>query len=164
MIFGTVLLQMRQHDRALLEMDRAIALSPNYAECHALRGLVLGFMGETEAAVAAIETALRLNPRAPGYYHLMAGRAHLARRDFAAALAPLQRAVGLAPAMTQIHVSLAVALDGLGRRGGAEAEVAEVRRLNPTVGVAQIAKVLLYQDETVLDDQLTRLAALGLPE
>jgi len=163
-IFAVTLLLMHKHERALAELDRAIALSPSFAEPYAQRANVLGFMGRSVEAIEAVMSAVRLNPHSPGYYHLMHGRALLAVRQFADAIAPLGRAVSLSPKMTQIHVALAVAYAGVGRDADARTEVAEIRALTPRFTRAYAGKVLPYLDHSVLDEQLALLAEAGLPE
>ncbi len=49
-------------DRALLDFDEAVRRSPLAAEAHHCRALALADLGRTEEALAACETALRLEP------------------------------------------------------------------------------------------------------
>jgi adenylate cyclase len=47
---------------ARAEADKAIALNPNDADSHAMRGGTLIFIGEPEEALRSFDMALRLNP------------------------------------------------------------------------------------------------------
>ncbi len=162
--FSMVLLHMHQHDRALAELDRAIALSPSYSEAYAQKANVLGFMSRTDEAIAAVETAIRLNPHSPGWYHLMRGRAYLAVGRLSDALAPLEAAVALSPAMPQGHAALAIAYTGAGQLENARSEVKAIQDMSPGFTCAYLRKTLPYKDRAVLDEQLLVLAAAGLPE
>ena len=47
------------------EMERAIALEPNYAEAHLNKGILLGLARQHAEALASFDTALKLNPNLP---------------------------------------------------------------------------------------------------
>src|ERR1700722_11939253 len=51
MALGNVLLWRREHEGALAEFDRTIALDPNFAQGHAARGLALMYAGEPSRAL-----------------------------------------------------------------------------------------------------------------
>jgi tetratricopeptide (TPR) repeat protein len=53
------------HTLALNTIDRALALNPNSAHCWMAWGMVSVFMNAPEAAIAALETAIRLSPFDP---------------------------------------------------------------------------------------------------
>jgi adenylate cyclase len=57
------------YDEAIRSMQRAITLDANSAEAYVNLALVLTYSGEPAEALVAIETALRLNPKAPQYVH-----------------------------------------------------------------------------------------------
>ena len=50
---------------ALIEIDRALEISPNLAVAHAQRGATLIFIGRPKEGIGAIETSIRLDPRDP---------------------------------------------------------------------------------------------------
>jgi TolB-like protein/Tfp pilus assembly protein PilF len=160
---GMALLHMHQHARAVAELDRGITLSPSFSEVHAQKANVLGFMGRTEEAVASAETALRLNPRAPGYFHLMRGRGLLVGQRYADALAPLETAVSLMPKMPQIRVALAVAYSRLDRAKDARREIAAIRQAAPRFTCDYLRCTLPYRDSAILEDQIATLLKAGLP-
>jgi adenylate cyclase len=58
----------QQHDQAIAEGERAIALDPNNADSYAFHGDVLRFAGRPEEALRMVEQAMRLNPRYPSIY------------------------------------------------------------------------------------------------
>ena len=83
----------RQGEDGLAAVDRALALSPNMAEAHAIRSRILGRRGEAAAAAAEIDAALRLDPesfevnRAAGYWHFRQKRLPDAIRHYEKAMA-----------------------------------------------------------------------------
>jgi adenylate cyclase len=52
----------KDHERWGREIDRALALSPNYATAHLTKGNLHTYTGEPAKAIACIEQATRLNP------------------------------------------------------------------------------------------------------
>ena len=60
--FAVALLFHREHDRALAEARRSIALAPNYARGHLFVARILTFSGNAAAAIKAIHASMRLDP------------------------------------------------------------------------------------------------------
>ena len=58
----------KQHDKAIAEVERAIALDPNDADGYAWLGAILDFAGRPEEAIGLAEKAMRLNPHYPPLY------------------------------------------------------------------------------------------------
>lgn len=66
-----------QHEKAIEEGEKAIALDPNSADDYALfGGQVLVFSGKPEEGALSLEKAIRLNPIAPSWYLHMLGMAY----------------------------------------------------------------------------------------
>ena len=61
-ILGRVHVFHQQYERAKAEMDRAIAVNPNDAHGLAGRGNILMWLGQTDAAIEALEVARRIDP------------------------------------------------------------------------------------------------------
>src|SRR5262249_29008946 len=67
----------QQYEQAIAEGERAIALDPNNADSYECQATALEFAGRPEAALRAIEQAMRLNPRYPPIYLFHLGRTYL---------------------------------------------------------------------------------------
>ena len=61
-ILGRVLVSHQQYGQAKAEMERAIAVNPNDAHGLAGRGNILMWLGQTDAAIEALELARRIDP------------------------------------------------------------------------------------------------------
>jgi TolB-like protein/DNA-binding winged helix-turn-helix (wHTH) protein/tetratricopeptide (TPR) repeat protein len=119
-------------DRALEAADRAIELNPSDAFAYNTRGVTLLWLGRTEDAIAAMETARRFDPvgrgagsafaRVLAYY--TAGRY---RESLAAADADLVRY----PEAAFLHAIRAATLARIGEVAAAHAEAEHVTQLDP---------------------------------
>ena len=73
MALGSVLLWRRDHEGALAECRRMIALDPNFAQGHTATGMALMYAGRAAEALEAIATAMRLDPHySPMVLHFLA--------------------------------------------------------------------------------------------
>jgi serine/threonine-protein kinase len=72
------------------QLQRAVALSPNYAEAHYVLGTALPLVGRLEEALEAIRAALALDPLSASYSEWLA-RFLLYSKDYAGAIAEAQK-------------------------------------------------------------------------
>jgi Tfp pilus assembly protein PilF len=143
---------------SLTAFDRAIALRPDYAEAWDNRGVLLAELGRLDEAAAAIEQAIRLQPRRVSpYYHLTltrplaSGDPHIAAMQ---ALAAQADALSLDDRI-ELDFALAAALDGAGDPEAAFARLAEGNALN---------RARIDYDEAATLGALTRTAELYTPQ
>ena len=61
-ILGRIHIFYHRYEQAMAEMDRAVAINPNNADGLAGRGNTLMWMGQTDAAIEALEAARRIDP------------------------------------------------------------------------------------------------------
>jgi hypothetical protein len=90
---------------ALAALDRALALTPDLAALHALKGDLMRLGGQTGDAAAAYARAARLRPDVPEFLNKLSSAQRLAR-DAASAEASLCKALALAPAFGLARVNL----------------------------------------------------------
>ncbi|NIV47455.1 MAG: tetratricopeptide repeat protein [Gammaproteobacteria bacterium] len=140
-LLARVHLSQFNHDLAILELERAIAINPNDAASHAEQGVVFVYSNRIDAAVRSLETALRNDPNmtAEGLMHL--GMAYYLQNRYEDALAPLKRAVARNPDNVFIHLVLAATYGQLGRTEDAQQSTAAVRRLDPFAQLEQFGRL-----------------------
>lgn len=82
-----------QYDSALLEVGRALKISPQRADLHGLRALILMQLGQTPEAEQSLQQALRLDAVNPdlqnnaGWFYCQTGRSAIAMPYFERAIA-----------------------------------------------------------------------------
>jgi adenylate cyclase len=161
---GFTELFMRQHDRALAALDRAIALNPNSADAHALRGTVLNMFDRPEEGLVEIELAVRHNPHHPDWYLLGIGRAYylLGRHD--EAILPLNRLAEASPNMATGCLMLAANLVALGRDEQAREHVATLLKTYPGLTLNQARSMTPFSRDDLLERYLDELRQAGVPD
>jgi TolB-like protein/Flp pilus assembly protein TadD len=98
----------QQSDQAIAEGERAIALDPNDADSYAHHAEPLISAGRPEAALRAVEQAMRLNPRYPFWYSFFLGWAYRLTGRYAEAITTLKDAIGRNPNFLPPYGNLAV--------------------------------------------------------
>jgi len=130
-LLGTTYYRWQKIDLASDEFDRALELNPNDADTFdALGGLRL-YGGQPDAAIEAMETALRFNPNLgpSGLVHL--GLAYYLKGQYGSAIKTLERALGQYPDLAILHVGLAAAYTRANRAEDAARAATNVRRFHP---------------------------------
>jgi len=108
-------LHYHQHERAIAEAERAIALDPNDPDIFIQMARVLIFAGRPEEAVGFIKRAMRLDPHYPAEYQFIHGLAYFAMGQLEEAVTLLESAVRRNPDVPLWGVALAVTYAHLGR-------------------------------------------------
>ncbi|MFI4935621.1 MAG: TIR domain-containing protein [Caulobacterales bacterium] len=116
-------LYLGEHDIALDEARRTIALNPNFGFGHYRLGQVLLFGGRPAEAIAPIERSLRFSPYDPqlGAMHDSLALAHYQARNYEAAVEQARFAIYLGD--TRAHGLAAASLARLGRLDEARREL-----------------------------------------
>jgi adenylate cyclase len=152
----------RQHDLAIAEGERALALDPNCAVCYSWLATVQNYIGRPEEAIKLAEKALRLDPRNQVNPLMLLGWSYFLARRYEEAIATLKRAITLNPNFLVAHLSLAGVYGELGQEEGARAKAADVLRLSPKFSLEAWGQRLPYKDPAVLERSLAAWRKAGL--
>ncbi len=118
---------------ALMEIDHALAISPNLAVAHAQRGATLIFIGRPKEGLRAIETSIRLDPRDPfsaiRLLHIACGLYFSG--EYEATVEAAKRLSRSYPNFPMIHRWSAAALGQLGRKAEAKEALNKAIHLAP---------------------------------
>lgn len=147
-------------DAALVEADKAITLNASDALAYSLRGSVLMWTGRIPESIAALETALRFDPRlsAAAVFHL--AFAYYLDGRYREALAIAEPELRRSPHLVFLQAVRAAAAAQLGNTEQAHRAAADVRRLDPFFKVEQFGTRLVRPEQRAKAQEGLRKAGL----
>jgi len=147
LLLSSCYLMTRQHEKAIAEGERAIALDPNSADAYAyLGGHVLFFSGKPKEAALLVQKAIRLNPIAPSFYLQALGMAYRETGRYEESITACKKAIKRQPNSIYAYLTLVATYIMLGREDEARAAAAEVLRIDPEFSVEYFAKTRPHID------------------
>jgi adenylate cyclase len=163
MALGNVLLWRRDHEGALAEFHRMIALDPNFAQGHGATGLALMYAGRAADALEPFAIAMRLDPHFPNILLHFLAQANFSLGKYETAAQQLLDRIARNPGTDASRMLLASCYGHLGRAEDARAAWAELLKVNPDFSLMQRAGVLPYKDPRDFQRIAEGLAKAGLP-
>jgi tetratricopeptide (TPR) repeat protein len=124
--------------------------------------MVCIYADELQAALDALATAHRLAPYPPSWLHYQTGLALLWNGDLVASAEAAERYRSLVPDDPYAYALLATIHAFAGREAEAAAMIRELRRRDPSFGVAHLRRSQHYKDPAKLDRVLEVLRRAGL--
>ena len=146
-----------EHDKAVVQAEKAVALNPNSADLHYRLGKVLIFVGRAEESIPEYKKAIRLDPIPPNYFLYSLGYAYAKTDQYNKAINWCEKAVHQQPNDIFAHIMMASVYSFSGRDEEAQAEADEVLRINPKFSLEKYAKVINYKNK---DDKNRVIEAL----
>jgi len=150
------------HDKAISEGEKGVALGPNDEAAHRRYGVALSHVGRYEEANALYKKAIRFNPFPRSATLFQLGIAYRFSGNCDEAIAACQKAVYGKPDDLIAHVFLAAVYGSCGRESEARAAAAEVLRIDPRFSIEQFSTYINFkntEDNELLIDGL-RVAGL----
>ena len=136
-----------QIDKALTECKLAVDLAPNSASARTWYGAVLIKAGKYDLAVQELEQAARRDPMAGTWFLRSLGSAYSLKGRHEEAISTLKRAIQKAPNDYLSRLLITRAYIFAGRPDEAQAEAAEVLRLNPEFSLEKYGKRYIAKDK-----------------
>jgi adenylate cyclase len=130
---GRVLIFRNLHERAIAEMEAALALNASFDRGHYGLGMALLYGGRPEESISQFEWAIRLSPRSPllWAYWMMLGLAYINLENYEGALASFEKAIQEPNAAFMVFIHAASTLAHLGQIDEARALLAEAKTRKP---------------------------------
>src|SRR5262249_3536971 len=142
---GQVLLYKSQHDAALAEFERALALNPNFIDDRYAFALICA--GEPERAIEVLEANMRLDPFQPLTHSTgWLGFANYMLKRYGEAVRLFRECVSRLPNLQWPHLFLAGAYAQAGQLEEARKEAAEVLRINPAFTIESWKRLAVFKD------------------
>jgi len=160
---GRIYLTKKQHDQAIAEGERALALSPNDDFVQAAFAVSLHYSGRIEEAMMLFKKAIRLNPFPPVWYLWGLGNCYRDLGRYEEAIGEFKKALRLYPDSLPPHLGLTATYSLMGREQEAHAEAAEILRLDPKFSLNRHAKgFLFFKNQSDADRYMDSLRKAGL--
>jgi tetratricopeptide (TPR) repeat protein len=152
----------KQYAQASAEAEQVIALNPSQGVIYVGLANTLNFLGRSEEALGLVEKALRLTPRLPTKSFSALGTVYYRAGRMEEAIAALKKSLNGSLADLGAHLHLAAVYSELGRDAEAQAEAAEVLRINPKWSLEVWKQRAPYKDPAMLERVFTALRKAGL--
>jgi TolB-like protein/cytochrome c-type biogenesis protein CcmH/NrfG len=166
-VASKMLIDWRQHENAIAEAQRALALDPNDANSYLAMAYALVYAGRPKEAVDFVQRAMRLDPHYPAYHLYVLGLAHFVMEEFDAAVPLFKRAVKLNPENYVPLIPLAAAYAHLGREQKAAATLEKLQKSLPNIVTLSLLRrhpLWSYKDPADQDRLLAGLRKAGVPK
>ena len=121
--------------QGLVQLDKAVALNPDFVAAHSVRGSLYYQMGKPEAALPDLETAAALKPGDAVNLDRL-GQVYLALDRPGDAVKALRTAAGLAPEDSKTQLHFARALADAGQTAESKVAMERFRQLGPALNKA----------------------------
>ncbi len=146
-----------RHEQALAELDRAVEINPSDPVALAARGNILMWLGQSAAAIEALEHAQRLDPHLNAIDRFSLGLAYYLSRRFEDAAEHAALSLRDAAGSPFTLVVMAAANAQLGRRDKVASAVEAIRRQDPTFNAREFgSKLRQSTDLELLRDGLRK--------
>ena len=161
---GCVYLFTRHFDNSLAEFDLALRLNPNFSLAQGYFGLALAYCGRWQEADQAARRAIRLSPRDPfsAVYYGIAAYAHFVGRNYDEAMRLSREGIRQRSDFVGAHRVLAASAGMAGHSEVATAALRELRRAQPNISLAWIAKEMPIEQEVEMQHYLEGFRRAGL--
>jgi adenylate cyclase len=163
-LLGYIYLAKRQYEKAVAEVEQAVALSPNDADARAHMANIFNYVGKREEAINLSKQAIRLNPFPQSYYFTFLGEALCLAGQYEEAIKAYKKALHLNPKDSLSKPGLAVAYSLLGREKDARAMAAEILMTNPRFSVKGWAMAVPYKNRADITLFADTMRKVGLPD
>jgi adenylate cyclase len=157
-----IYLMKRQHEKAIAEFERGVALNPNVALSHGWLGIALNYVGRPEDAIASFKKAIRLNPIPQTWYLTNLGRSYRMVGRYEDSIATYKKVLHRTPDTLFGHAGLTATYSVAGRLDEARAQAKEVLRVQPKFSAERYVKKFHFQDKAETERLIDALRKAGL--
>jgi TolB-like protein len=153
-----------RHDDSFAEFELALRLNPNFSLAQAYYGLALSYCGRWQEGALAASRALRLSPRDPllAIYHGIAAYAQFVGRNYDEAMRLARQGIRERADFVGAHRVLTAAAGMAGQSEVATDALRELRRAQPNISLAWIAKEMPIMQEAEREHYLEGFRRAGL--
>ncbi len=161
-VLGLTYLMKREHEKAIAEGERAVALGPNNTVALLQLAWTLRHTGRPEEGIALEKKAIGLHPWGESAHFHNLGMAYFTSRRYEEAISTFRKALEKEPKNQFAYMGLAAAYTYLGHEEDARGAAAKVLTLDPTFSLDHYAKILPFKNPDDRDQLINALRKAGL--
>jgi TolB-like protein/class 3 adenylate cyclase/Tfp pilus assembly protein PilF len=162
-VVAVALLWRREHDRALAEVQRCVAIAPNFAEGHLVIAHILIYSGNAAAAINKIDAYMQLDPLYKDIALYFLAEARISLGQFDEAVAALKQRLDRNPNSETSYALLASCYGHLGKIAEARAAWAEVMKIAPDFSIERRRRILPFKNPDVFEHRIEGMRKAGIP-
>jgi adenylate cyclase len=163
-LLGFLYSMTKRHDKAIAQAEKAVSLNPNSAGAHFFVGKTLSFAGRWEESIPEYKKAIRLDPIPPNNCLWSLGLSYAYTEQYEEAIKWCEKAVHQEPNDLLARLMMTVVYSLSDRDKDAQAEAAEVLRIQPKFTLDKFKKKLTYKREVDRERFLGALHKAGIPD
>jgi adenylate cyclase len=137
---ATLKLMRHEHDSAVAQAEKAVAMCPGYADTLATVGMIMVCVGRPEDGLKLATRAMRLNPITPSFYFHVVGDAYMDTKQYDEAVAAYNKGLLNHPDNVALRTRLVAAYIVTGKEKEAREAATELVRRSPAFSLARLAK------------------------
>ena len=162
-VLANATMQSGDHEKAVVEYDRSIALNPNSAGVLADSTEALVYLGRMDEGASRIQAAIRLNPHHPDWYLWTLAWAQYFNGEYEAGLEAIHKMAKMPNLARRTQAALLIRL---GRVDEAKAAIEELLKNAPnyTISAQRHSLENKFHDPMLSDQFIDDLRLAGLPE
>ena len=146
-LLSNVFMLRKQYEKAIVEVQKAVELSPNSASSIFVYGLVLRYAGRFDEAIPLLRKAIRLNPVTPVNWLNNLAWSYALSVQYEKAIPLWNQAIERNPNYLFAYSGLTCTYQLLGNEIKAREAAAEVLRIKPTYSTAKIGEFDIINPE-----------------
>jgi adenylate cyclase len=159
---GMVYLALKQHEKAIVEAEKAVEVSPSAADPYLYLAAFLHYAGRPQEALAPANKAIRLNPMPRSSYYWILGAIYRDMNDYDKAIASLKKGIQIDANNLLCRLTLTSTYSLAGRDAQAREEAAELLKRNPKFSLKFFEKKLPYKNAATAKRFIDALRKAGL--
>ncbi len=157
------ILWLRDHQSALQSADEALRLDPDFAEAHAVKGMIHLYDGVPFKALQPLQNAMLLDPHFRDAYQHIQAQAYFHLGEFEKAESLLLQRILRKPESDTSRVLLAATYGYLGHSNTAKEQWERVKVINPEYSIAHKKSILPFRIPEHFDQIVEGLRRAGIP-
>jgi adenylate cyclase len=165
-LMSQIYLYRYQHDEALAEIERAVAMDPNDPELYAWMSNILYFIGKSSEAIESAKMGQRLDPNNPAAYLVQLAKAYLPDGNFQESLQLLEKAKGLnwdLSGSVAFYQAMIYGIQGRNEEARTALEILNKSRMTPVRSLKDIMPYFPFADAKKLDSFASAWIKAGVP-